>query len=70
VVPSATSRQAHQKWNIALSTFSKTFLSRAGVSAVAFDTGLSIRPSIARTLEQGIEKVPSCTRAAENRMEF
>lgn len=70
VVPSATPRQAHQKWNIALSTFSKTFLSRAGVSAVAFDTGLSIRPSIARTLEQGIEKVPSCNRAAENRMEF
>lgn len=70
VAPSATSRQANQKWNIALSTFSKTFLSRAGISAVPFDTGLSIRPSIARTLERGVENIPSCARAVEDRMEL
>jgi 5'-nucleotidase len=58
------------KWLVAVSTFSKTFLERAGIAASVFDTGFSVRGSIARVLEQKMGSIASCNQPNETRMEY
>lgn len=63
-------QKAKRRWNVVVSTFSKSFLSRAGVPHATFDTGLSIRASIAHALERGVAKLPSCQHPNVSRLEF
>lgn len=70
VAPLTSEKGVKKAWNVAISTFSKTFLSRAGISAGTFDTGLSVRASIARGLERDMANLPSCKDPNVSRMEF
>lgn len=58
------------KWTIAVSTFSKTFLERAGIRAVPVDSGISVREIIADTLSKKRDKITSCGQAVTDRMQI
>ncbi len=61
---------AKQKWTVAISTFSKSFLERAKIESQVYDSGLSIRASIGSTLERFKKNINSCNTADSSRMQI
>jgi 2',3'-cyclic-nucleotide 2'-phosphodiesterase (5'-nucleotidase family) len=61
---------AKQKWTVAISTFSKSFLERAKIDSQVYDSGLSIRASIGSTLERFKQNINSCNNADSSRMQI
>lgn len=59
-----------QKWTIAISTFSKSFLEHAKIESQVYDSGLSIRASIGSILERSKQNINSCNTAASSRMQI
>ena len=56
------------QWRIAISTFSRTFLEKAGIKSDVIDTGLSIRDTIAGVLSNGGAEIKSCLSPDSGRM--
>lgn len=70
IINTKSKKDSHQKWVVAISTFSKSFLDRAGINAVAIDSGLSIRDTIALSLEKQRDNLPSCKQPNLSRMQI
>lgn len=66
----STLPSAKQKWTVAISTFSKSFLERAKIDSQVYDSGLSIRASIGITLERFKKNIHSCNTADSSRMQI
>jgi hypothetical protein len=56
-------------WQIAISTFFRTFLEKAGIKSKVIDTGLSIRDTIAGALTNNNTVIKSCSSPDLSRME-
>jgi 5'-nucleotidase len=55
------STESGRKWPVAVTTFSKSFLERAGLNVESYDTGLSVRDMIGKTLEKKFASIASCS---------
>lgn len=60
---------AATQWRVAISTFSRTFLEKAGIKSKMIDTGLSIRDTIAGVLTNDNTVIKSCLSPDLSRME-
>ncbi|NBO38437.1 bifunctional metallophosphatase/5'-nucleotidase [bacterium] len=58
------------QWQVAISTFSRTFLEKAGLQNKVIDTGMSVRDTIADALKNKDLAKKSCRSADSSRMEI
>ncbi len=59
-----------KKWVIAVTTFSKSFFERAGLKVNVYDSGLSVRESIASALSTRLSELKSCQSPDTQRMKI
>jgi 2',3'-cyclic-nucleotide 2'-phosphodiesterase (5'-nucleotidase family) len=59
-----------KKWLVAVTTFSKTFFERAGIKVEPYDTGLSVRDLIGKSLEKKLGSLPSCSSHVTQRIKI
>ncbi|MBM3383496.1 MAG: bifunctional metallophosphatase/5'-nucleotidase [Betaproteobacteria bacterium] len=68
IIPAKIQPTQQRNWLVALSTFSKTFLERAGISSPVIDTGFSVRELIGKSLEEQFSELRFCQNEDNSRM--
>ncbi|MEY4066465.1 MAG: hypothetical protein RIR26_2673 [Pseudomonadota bacterium] len=66
--PSGSSTGMPRLWTLAVTSFSRTFLEKAGIKLQPVDTGLSVRESISSALKKNGANIPSCRSPELSRM--
>lgn len=59
-----------RRWTLAVTSFSRTFLEKAGILSEPIDTGLSVRESISTALRKDAGTIPSCRSPVLDRMQI
>jgi 5'-nucleotidase len=63
-------KSATETYSVALTTYSKTFVEKAGLKKNIIDSGLSVRATIAETLQKNARDIRSCMSPDAGRMQI
>lgn len=61
-------KSAAETYTVAVTTYSKTFVEKAGIKKNIIDSGLSVRTTIAETLQKNAREIQSCVNPDAGRM--
>ncbi|MEY3903665.1 MAG: hypothetical protein RL189_2971 [Pseudomonadota bacterium] len=63
-------KSAAETYSVALTTYSKTFVEKAGIKKNIIDSGLSVRTTIAESLKKSAREIQSCVNPDSSRMQI